>query len=97
MGNIIHETRPVQVWADVDVGIVSMVERMNEIPGVRTHSSCQGTIGEGGVEPYRPYVMASWPDDATFKQLATKFEFDHERSDEWTQSGCFHPLSAKLI
>lgn len=97
MGNVIHETKPVQVWADVDIGIAWMVERMNTIPGVRTHSSCQGTIGEGGAEPYRPYVMASWLDDVTFKQLATEFEFDHERSDEWTSYGCFHPKTAQQI
>ena len=60
MGNVIHETIPVQVWADVDVGVADLVRRLNAIPGVRTHASCQGTIGEGGAEPYEAHVMVSW-------------------------------------
>jgi tRNA(Phe) wybutosine-synthesizing methylase Tyw3 len=45
----IHETIPVQVWADIDVGIADLVKLLNKIPGVRTFASCQGTIGEGTV------------------------------------------------
>ena len=56
----IHETRAMLVWADIDLGIAWLVERLNAIPGVRTFASCQGTIGDGGAEPYGPYVMARW-------------------------------------
>jgi hypothetical protein len=63
MGNVIHMTRPVQVWADVDERIAGAVQFLNTLPGVRTFASCQGTIGEGGAEPYRPYVMAYFPEE----------------------------------
>ena len=59
MGNVIHQTVPVLVWADVDVGIADMVRMLNTIPGVRTHANCQGTIGEGGPAPYGPEVSVS--------------------------------------
>ena len=59
-----HKTVSVQVWVDVDEGIASFVSALNRISGVRTHSSCQGTLGEGGAEPYGPYVVVSW-DNAT--------------------------------
>ncbi len=75
MGNVIHQTRPVQVWADVDVGIAETVERLNLIPGVRTHASCQGTMVEGGAEPYRAHVMASWPPEA-LARLQSEFEIE---------------------
>src|ERR1700677_830715 len=41
-------TRLVSVWVDVDEGIADLVEYLNTIPGVRTHTSCQGTLTEGG-------------------------------------------------
>jgi hypothetical protein len=66
---IMHQTEPVQVWADVDVGISAFVRYLNTIPGVRTHASCQGTIGEGGPEPYGPQVMVSWWTDDARKAL----------------------------
>ena len=56
-----HETREVWVIADVDLGIAEMVEYLQTIPGVRTSASCQGTLGEGGPNPYRAQVMAYWP------------------------------------
>lgn len=56
----VHETTPVLVWADVDIGISDFVRHLNAIPGVRTNACCQGTIGEGGAEPYGPYVSVSW-------------------------------------
>ena len=68
-----HVTRPVRVWADVDVGIVGMVEYLNTIPGVRTTASCQGTFGEGGPAPYRAQVMAHWPED---QEARLRAEFD---------------------
>jgi hypothetical protein len=59
-----HETRPVQVWVDADVGIADAIIYLNTIAGVRTHASCQGTVGEGGPNPYRAQVMATWTDEA---------------------------------
>jgi hypothetical protein len=58
--SLTHKTRPVQVWADVDLGIADMVVYLNTIPGVRTEASCQGT-GEGGPAPYRAQVLTIWP------------------------------------
>jgi hypothetical protein len=60
----VHETIPVQVWADVDVGIAEVVRQLNTIPGVRTHTSCQGTIGGGGPAPYEAFVHVSWSNPA---------------------------------
>lgn len=68
-----HATTPMLVWADVDLGIAPMVEYLNTIPGVRTEASCQGTIGEGGPNPYRSQVMTCWPPEAEARLLA---EFD---------------------
>ena len=86
MGNVIHETRAVQVWVDVDEGIADMVAYLNTIPGVRTHASCQGTIGEGGAAPYRPYVMATWPSEANAR---LRKEFDVTEAHSW--GGYLHP------
>lgn len=58
-----HQTRPVQVWVDVDIAIADAVLYLNTLPGVRTFASCQGTIGEGGSAPYRAQILASWPED----------------------------------
>lgn len=68
-----HETRPVQVWVDVDLGIVDLVIYLNTIPGVRTIASCQGTIGEGGPHPYRAQVMCDWT-DAAGERLRKEFD-----------------------
>ncbi len=57
---MIHKTKPVQVWIDVDVGIADFVEALQAIPGVRTEASCQGTLGEGGASPYPANVLVSW-------------------------------------
>ena len=64
MGLVNHITVPVLVWADIDEGIADMVRHLNEIPGVRTAASCQGTIGEGGPEPFGPFVQCSWSKEA---------------------------------
>jgi hypothetical protein len=71
---VVHETRPVLVWADVDVGIAPMVEYLNTIEGVRTHASCQGTIGEGGDHPYRPLVMVTWWTEGAYRKLVEEFD-----------------------
>ena len=81
-----HETRPVRVWADVDLGIADTVEYLNTIEGVRTHASCQGTIGEGGPQPYRAQVMCSWSDVA-FERLKGEFDIT-ELGDHF---GYVHP------
>ena len=87
MGSVNHETRAVRVWVDADLGIAEMVEALNLIEGVRTHASCQGTIGEGGPEQYGPYVQISWPDEAAFAAIQSKFAVEVE-GDCW---GCARP------
>lgn len=70
-----HQTVPIQVWVDVDVDVADTVLYLNTIPGVRTLASCQGTIGEGGAEPYRAQVMASWAPEAT-ERIHNEFDVD---------------------
>jgi hypothetical protein len=84
-----HETRPIHVWVDADLGIADMVEYLNTIPGVRTHTSCQGTIGEGGPQPYRAYVSASWSTEA-LERLRGEFDVvpDPDGNGSW---GDVHP------
>jgi hypothetical protein len=67
-----HQTRPVQVWVDADIGIADLVERLNSTPGVRTTASCQGTLTDGGITP--PHVLVNWLDDATLKLLLRDFD-----------------------
>ncbi len=74
MGNVIHKTVPILAWVNVDEGIASTVRYLNTILDVRTHTSCQGTIGEGGPKPYRPYVMVSWNKDETYERLKEEFD-----------------------
>jgi hypothetical protein len=81
MSSVVHETVPMLVWADIDLGIVDMVRRMNEIPGCRTEASCQGTIGEGGPRPYPAHVMASWTAEA-LAILQAEFEV-YPRGNGW--------------
>ena len=68
-----HQTIPVQVWADIDIGVADLVKYLNTIPGVRTYASCQGTIGEGGPEPYGPQVTVSWEDSDVLARLRAEF------------------------
>ena len=68
-----HKTVPVLVWVDVDEGIAHVVRYLNTIPGVRTHASCQGTLGEGGPEPYGPQVMVSWTSKDVLDRLRQEF------------------------
>lgn len=88
MKNVVHETVPVQVWIDVDVGVADVVRQLQGIEGIRTHASCQGTIGEGGAEPYPAYVMVSWNDDAALSRLDQEFEVEI-KGEGW---GYIHPL-----
>lgn len=84
-----HDTRPIQVWVDVDLGIADVVIYLNTIPGVRTLASCQGTIGEGGPDPYRPQVMATWTDEA-FARLSAEFDISYP-SEGCVNWGYLHP------
>ena len=87
---MVHPTRAVLVYADVDLGIADMVEYLNTIPGVRTLASCQGTIGECGPHPYRPQVLCSWTPEALVRLLA-EFDVEPEKSGDW---GYLHPRAA---
>lgn len=71
MSDKLHTTRAIKVWADVDEGIADFVLLLNEILGIRTIASCQGTIGEGGAAPYEAHVMVTWDDDAARQRLAS--------------------------
>ncbi len=90
-----HATRPVQVWVDADLGIADMVVYLNTIPGIRTHASCQGTIGEGGAKPYRAQVTTTWPPEL-FDRLRREFDITlcgecwgylHPRSEQVSPTG----------
>ena len=89
---IVHKTRPVLVIADVDEGIAKMVEYLQTIPDVRTHASCQGTIGEGGPHPYRPQVMITWNTPDAFARLQREFDMTREEGDQWAY---VHPREGK--
>lgn len=69
-----HKQVPIQVRIDVDEGIAETVVYLNSIPGVRTHASCQGTLGEGGPYPYRAQVMVTWDSAKTLDRLAKEFD-----------------------
>ena len=76
-----------QVWADIDEGIAEFVRYLNTFPGVRTHYCCQGTLGEGGAEPYAPYVGVSWWDDSA-RAFLEKFNLTVEGECH----GTVHPM-----
>jgi hypothetical protein len=84
-----HETRTVWVKVDADVGIARMVEELNEIRGVRTDTSCQGTLGEGGPHPYRAYVRCHWTPQG-LKILRRRYIVRSQGNGAW---GYVHPLS----
>lgn len=71
-----HPTVPVQVWADIDVGVRDLVIYLNTIPTVRTLTSCQGTFGAGGENPFGPQVMVRWSSAATLDLLQTEFDVE---------------------
>jgi hypothetical protein len=83
-----HRTVPIQVWVDVDEGIVQMVMELNTIPGVRTWSSCQGMAD--GPHPYPPHVMVAWDTDETFVILKSRYKVlsdGFESGDHWCYFG----------
>jgi hypothetical protein len=69
-----HETVPVWVLVDVDKGIAAFVKSLQKIPGVRTHASCQGTLHDGGLNPYRAQVMVTWENEKAINVLREKFD-----------------------
>jgi hypothetical protein len=77
-----HKTVPVRVWIDVDIGIAALVVYLDGIPGVRTLTSCQGTIGEGGPHPYRPFVSVTWGPEEALSRLQAEFDVIIE-GDHW--------------
>ena len=86
----IHDLLPrtsVRVWVDVDKKIADSVKWLNRLKGVRTFTSCQGTIGEGGANPYSPYVMAYVP-PLWEKEVAKHFTFG-EKGEGWVY---LHPI-----
>lgn len=86
---MIHETRAVKVWVDCDLGIADLVEEINLIAGARTHTSCQGSIGEGGPEPYGPYIQVSWANEEVKKKLEQLGRVTVEGENH----GVLHPCS----
>lgn len=74
MKRLPHKTVPVRVIVDVDEGIASFVRKLQTFPGVRTHASCQGTLGEGGPCPYRANVMVTWDNQKTLQKLRDTFD-----------------------
>lgn len=91
MGTVIHKTVPVKVWADVDEGIAAAVIQLNEIPGIRTYASCQGTTGERGPEPYGPYVMFSWRDAEALDRVRLEFDVTFGVGGENSNMASAHP------
>ncbi len=78
------------VRVDVDEGIADLVIYLNTIPNVRTHASCQGTIGEGGPHPYRPQVLVAWSTPEAFERLRHEFDMS-DMHEAW----CYvHPRQA---
>jgi hypothetical protein len=69
-----HKTLLMKVWAEIDVGIAPTVRRLQKIPGVLTHSSCQGTLHENGPHPYRPFVMVTWASLEAFDRVRKEFD-----------------------
>jgi hypothetical protein len=87
-----HTTEPVQVWADIDVEIASAVRFLNTIPGVRTHTSCQGNVGEGRPFTYEPYVTVSWATDEARATILASFGLEIEGDHH----GRAHPVKGQL-
>jgi hypothetical protein len=87
-----HATVPVQVWSDIDVGIADDVRWLNTLPGVRTFASCQGTIGEMRMYPYRAQIMAYWPNEMEEK-IQQRFEIGW-RGNGWAY---LHPKETPII
>jgi len=77
-----HKQVRLQVWAMVDTGIVEHVQHLNQIPGVMTHTSC-----EGG-ETYAPYIMVTWETDEAREAIVAEYYLTDE-GDHWAYA---HPI-----
>lgn len=87
-----HKQITISIPVDVDEGIAWLVMYLNTIPGVRTHASCQGTLGEGGLHPYRPQVMVTWAHRAVLKRLQREFDVTKISRHGW---GYVHPRQSQ--
>lgn len=76
-----HKQVRIQVYAMVDTGIVADVQRLNGMPGVMTHTSCEGDIG------YAPYIMVSWETDDARAVIVAEYDLTDE-GDHWAYA---HP------
>ena len=92
-----HIQIPMRVWVDIDRGIASMVKGLNEIPGVRTHASCEGNL-DNGPAPYGPYVMVSWSTPEARAAIAARYNIEEIDRDYGTPTngtwGYAHPSSS---
>lgn len=75
------------VWAAIDSGIVTAVNRLMSMPGVLTHTSCEG--GDG----YPPYVMVTWDDAEARARIVAEFDLTEE-GDHWAYA---HPRVAATV
>ncbi len=76
-----HKQRTILVRVDVDEGVADLVLYLNAITGIRTHASCQGTIGEGGAQPFRPQVMVTWANREAYRRLLDEFDMSDVHHD----------------
>jgi hypothetical protein len=84
-----HTTVPVQVWIDADEKIAAPLRWLNSLSGVRTFSSCEGTIVEGGPAPYGAYIKAWWPPEHDV-EIKQRFKIIAE-GNGWSDLEPLHP------
>jgi hypothetical protein len=68
----------------VDIGIVEHVNRLNSMPGVITHTSCEGGVA------YAPYIMVTWETDEVRAAIIAEYDLTDE-GDHWAYA---HPRRA---
>ena len=71
-----HKQVRTHVWALVDTGILEHVKRLNEMPGVLTHTSCE--VGDN----YAPYIMITWENDEARAAIVAEYDLTDE-GDHW--------------
>ena len=86
--SLTHKTRPVQVWADVDLGIADMVVYLNTIPGVRTEAT-SGDDRRGRPGALSRSGLTIWPAEV-FERLKTEFDITI-LGENW---GYLHPRAS---
>jgi len=82
-----HNRSRMLVWAEIDGGIAAAVTQLMNMPGVLTHTSCQGGNGGGRCPEYPPYVMVTWKDDEARARIIEHFDLTEE-GDHWAYA---HP------